>query len=46
MAEPRCENHFADLPTQCVEELVTILAQNQHFRIERFFRTRSTAFGG
>jgi cupin 2 domain-containing protein len=33
------ENLFADLPTVLPEELVTILADNQHVRIERIVST-------
>jgi cupin 2 domain-containing protein len=39
MAETETGNLFANLPTTLPEELVTILAENQHVRIERIVST-------
>lgn len=39
MEEPTFGNLFADLPTTLPEELVEVLAENQHVRIERIVST-------
>ena len=39
MATSRMNNLFTDLPTSLPDELVTILAENQHIRIERIVST-------
>ena len=40
---PRPENLLANLPTTLPEELVTILAENRHVRIERIVSTGHTS---
>ncbi|MGH7202620.1 MAG: cupin domain-containing protein [Planctomycetaceae bacterium] len=39
MAESQAGNLFADLPTALPEELIEVLAENQHVRIERIVST-------
>lgn len=43
MAERLPDNLFADLPTALPKELVTILAENRHIRIERIISTGHTS---
>lgn len=39
-------NFFTDLPTELTEELVTVLIENQHVRIERIVSTGYTSPDG
>ena len=43
MADQSPDNLFADLPTALPEELIEVLAENQHVRIERIVSTGHTS---